>query len=38
MREVWPSKAAGVLGTTAATKASRGLGGLSKEKYILEVL
>ena len=35
--KIWPFEAAGSLGTSAATKAPRGLGGLPKQKYVLEV-
>ena len=35
--KIWPFGAVGALGTTAATKAPRGLGGLSKQKCVLEV-
>ena len=30
-REIWPSEAAGALGTAAAAKAPRGSGGLPKQ-------
>ena len=36
-REIWPFKAIGALGTGTAAKAPRGLGGLPKPKYVLEV-
>ena len=35
--KIWPIEAVGALGTTAAAKALRGLGGLSKQKCALEV-
>ena len=36
-RKIWPFEAAEALGTTVAAKAPRGSGGLSKQKYVLEV-
>ena len=36
-REIWPSEAAGALGTAAAAKAPRGVGWSSKTKCVLEV-
>ena len=36
--KLWPFEAEGALGTAAAAKASRGLGGLPKQKCALEVL
>ena len=36
-REIWPFEAAGALGITAATKTTRGSGGLPKQKCVLEV-
>ena len=35
--KLWPLEAAGALETAAAAKAPRGLGGLPKQKYVLEV-
>ena len=35
--EIWPFEVAWALGTTAATKALTGSGGLSKKKCVLEV-
>ena len=37
MREIWLFETAWGLGTMALAKSSRGLGGLPKEKYVLEV-
>ena len=37
MREIWLFEAARALGSATAAKAPRGLGGLPKEKCILEV-
>ena len=34
----WPFEAVGALGTVTTTKAPRGLDGLPKQKYVLEVL
>ena len=36
-KEIWPFEATGALGTAIATKAPRGLGGLPKQKCVLEV-
>ena len=38
MRKIWPFEPIEALGTTAATKAPRGSGGLPKQKCVLEVL
>ena len=35
--KIWPLEAAGALGTASAAKAPRGLGGLPKQKCVLEV-
>ena len=35
--KIWLFKAAGALGTTAVAKAPMGLGGLPKQKCVLEV-
>ena len=35
--KIWPFEAAGALGTAVAAKAPRGLGGLPKQEYVLEV-
>ena len=35
--KLWPFEAAEALGTAAAAKAPRGLGGLPKQKCVLEV-
>ena len=35
--KIWPFEATGALGTTAAVRAPRGLGGLPKQKRVLEV-
>ena len=35
--EIWPFEAAEALGTAVAAKAPRGLGGLPKQKCVLEV-
>ena len=35
--KIWPFEATGALGITAAAKAPKGLGGLPKQKCILEV-
>ena len=36
--KIWPFEATGALGTAAVAKAPRGLGGLPKQKCVLEVL
>ena len=36
--KIWPFEAARALGTTAVPKAPKGLGGLPKQKCVLEVL
>ena len=35
--KIWPFEAAGALGTATAAMAPRGLGGLPKQKCVLEV-
>ena len=37
-KEIWPFESVGALGIAAAAKAPSGLGGLPKQKCILEVL